>query len=104
MNQTRLRQLARLEKLAKPLHEAQRLAWRKWLWTVHGASCHAAILAFLIRYGNPKIDEPLSQACQRVDESCAWGECCKRFYSSFYWSEPHTRLNALSMGCPFVML
>ncbi len=30
MNQTRLRQLAQLEKLAEPLHEAQRQAWRKW--------------------------------------------------------------------------
>jgi len=30
---------------------------------------HAAVLAFVMRYGNPQIGEPLSEACRRVAES-----------------------------------
>jgi hypothetical protein len=40
-----------------------------------------AVLAFLVRYGEPQIDEPLSLACERCSESAAWKDCCDEFES-----------------------
>jgi hypothetical protein len=79
MSQIRFRQLARLEKWAKPHIEQKRklnVNRHLMLW---GAVGHASILAFLIRCGNPKIDEPLSCACQRFSESDTWKACCEMF-------------------------
>jgi hypothetical protein len=53
----------------------------EWKLTVYGAANHAAVLAFLIRYGNPRIDEPLSRACERCAYSAAWKDCCDEFKS-----------------------
>ena len=49
--------------------------------TIFGAADHAAVLAFLVRYGEPQIDEPLSRACERCAASDAWKDCCDEFKS-----------------------
>ncbi len=83
MIQSRLRQIARLEKLAEPYFERRRQLWREFQLTQLGAAGHAAILAFLVRYGDPRIDEPLSRACQRVSESDVWHTCCAKYLYHF---------------------
>jgi hypothetical protein len=45
---------------------------QRWQTVRRGAVGHATVLAFLLRYGEPKIEEPLSEACQRVTESEGW--------------------------------
>jgi hypothetical protein len=106
MSQNRFRQIARLEKLAKPHLEAGRRAEREWQSTLEGAAAHAASFAFLIRYGNPTIGEPLSLACQRVSESSAWRECCEKFPAMVmmphgeYSFEPHNRDHVAVIGRP----
>jgi hypothetical protein len=79
MRQTRIRQVARLEKLAQPYLKQKRQDDREWEHTIRGAVQHAAVLAFLIRYGDPRDDEPLSSACERCASSTAWNECCQEF-------------------------
>jgi len=90
MNQTRFRQIARLEK--RPVaYTNQREAIAQHLQKLrNGAVAHAAVLAFVMRYGNPQIGEPLSEACRRVTES----EACK---ASF---EPYSRDSVILMGHP----
>ena len=73
MSQVRFRQVARLERLArlyikrKQEYRTERLeVVRKELFV------QVANLSFLILYGDPKIDEPLSKAWQRCLESEAW--------------------------------
>ena len=90
MNQTRCRQIARLEK--RPVaYTNQREAIAQHLQKLrNGAVAHAAVLAFVMRYGNPQIGEPLSEACRRVAES----EVCK---ASF---EPYSRDSVTLMGHP----
>src|SRR6516164_7142800 len=79
MNQIRSRQIARLEKRAVPFIK-QRESLAQQLRKLHrGAVAHAAVLAFVMRYGNPQIGEPLSEACQRVTESEVWKSCCEKF-------------------------
>jgi hypothetical protein len=90
MNQNQFRRIARLETLTKPYLEARRRAERQWERTFHEAAGHAAILAFLIRYGNPIIGEPLSTACQRVSESRAWTKFSEEFqHSLLRWDEQY---------------
>jgi hypothetical protein len=81
MDEIRSRQIARLEKLAQPYIARRRQTEDEWRQTRQGAAAHAAVLAFLIRYGNATIDEPLSSAWKRCGESSAWTECCRRFPS-----------------------
>ena len=106
MSQTRFRRIARLEKLAKPYLELARQTERQWGRTLQGTAANAAILAFLIRYGNPNIGEPLSCACQRASESSAWKECCEKFPSALlyqskkYGFKPHDRSSAMLIGMP----
>jgi hypothetical protein len=108
VSQIRLRQVARLEKLAQPYIERRRQTEKEWQWTRQGAAAHAAILAFLIRYGKPTIDEPLSCAWQRCSETSAWKECCDRFSSIIvrapedteYPFEPNNRFRTLMYGMP----
>jgi hypothetical protein len=72
MNQIRSRQIARLEKRALP-HIKQREGIAQQLLKVRrGAIAHATVLALLVRYGNPRLGEPLSCACARVTESELW--------------------------------
>jgi hypothetical protein len=79
MNQIRSRQIARLEKRALP-YIKQREGIAQQFQNLHrGAVAHAAVLAFVMRYGNPQMGEPLSEACQRVTESEAWEACCEKF-------------------------
>jgi hypothetical protein len=40
------------------------------------AAASLATVAFIIRFGDPQIGEPLSRACGRVENSEAWKECC----------------------------
>jgi hypothetical protein len=79
MSATRFRRIARLEKLAQPYLEWKSGIDQEWQRTLRGAAAHAAVLAFLIRYGNPQIDESLERATQRCAEAAAWKECCDAF-------------------------
>jgi hypothetical protein len=108
MSQTRFRQVARLEKLAQPYIKRRQQTEKKWQQTRVGAAAHAAVLAFLIRYGNPTIEEPLSCAWQRCSESSAWKECSDRFQSSLmrsprgtvYPFRPDSRDHTWFIGMP----
>jgi len=103
MNQIRFRQIARLEKRAVP-HIKRREGLAKQLRNLHrGAVAHAAVLAFVMRYGNPQMGEPLSEACRRVTESEAWKACCEKFpvctwYRRNYSFKPHSRDNVCLIG------
>jgi hypothetical protein len=69
MSQVRRRQIARLEKLAGPMIERVRQADEDFkVRTKNNATSHAIGLGALILYGNPKEDEPLSEAWQRCME------------------------------------
>jgi ABC-type sulfate transport system substrate-binding protein len=61
MSRTRLRQIARLEELAQPYIERRRQIEKEWQRIPPGAAAHAAVLAFVIRYGDPKIGETFHQ-------------------------------------------
>jgi hypothetical protein len=106
MSQARFRRIARLEKLAHPYLEGRRHAEQEWKSTLRGAVANAAILAFLVRYGNPIIDEPLSCACQRCGESSVWRELADKFPAALlnsrrqYTFEPHNRDGARIIGAP----
>jgi len=79
MNQIRSRQIARLEKRALPyIKQRDRIA-QQLQKLRDGAVAHATLLAFVMRYGNPQMGEPLSEACRRVAESEAWKACCEKF-------------------------
>ena len=79
MRNTRIRQIARLQKLAQPFLKRKGDEDEQWTSIIKGAANHAAVLAFLIRYGKPQIDEPLSDACERCAQSAAWKDCCDEF-------------------------
>jgi hypothetical protein len=79
MNQIRFRQIARLEKRALPYIKRREGVAQQLRNLRHGAVAHAAVLAFIMRYGNPQIGEPLSEACRRVTESEAWKACREKF-------------------------
>lgn len=69
MSQVRRRQIARLEKLAGPMIERVRQADEDFKVRIkNNATSHAIGLGALILYGNPKEDEPLSEAWQRCME------------------------------------
>lgn len=72
MSQNRFRQIARLELAARPYIGMRNRIEHRWQVTCYGAAGHAAILAFLIRYGDPKIEEPLSCAWQRFQHMDVW--------------------------------
>jgi hypothetical protein len=79
MSATRFRRIARLEKLAEPYLEWKSQIEKEWEETLAGAARHAAVIAFVIHYGNPQIDEPLKCASQRCAEAAAWKVCCDAF-------------------------
>ena len=79
MRNSRFRQIARFEKLARPFLKQKHEADREWQRTIDGAVNHAAVLAFLARYGAPQISEPLSDAYERCAQSAAWKDCCDEF-------------------------
>jgi hypothetical protein len=69
MSQARRRQIARLEKLAGPTIKRVRQAEEDFKVRIEDrATSHAIGLGALILYGNPKEDEPLSDAWQRCME------------------------------------
>ena len=76
MSQFRFRQIARVEELAQPYIKRRRQIEKEWQGTIRVAADHAAILAFLIRYGDPKIGEPLSCAWERCINTHVWKEYC----------------------------
>ncbi len=61
MRDARFRQIARLQKFAQPFLSGKAMMLEQWELTIRGAANHAAVLVFLIRYGKPQIDEPLSR-------------------------------------------
>ena len=66
MSWVRHRQMSRLEKRAAPVIDYVRRkddAYKQWLKDC--ASLHAISLGALVLYGNPNVDEPLSDAWQR---------------------------------------
>jgi hypothetical protein len=79
MRNTRLRQIGRLQKSAQPYLGRKHQEDREWNLTVWRAANHAAVLAFLVRYGELRIDEPLSHACERCSESPAWKDWGQEF-------------------------
>ncbi len=79
MMRERLRQIARLEKKLKPdIERTQRLKSQEQFIACMAAS-YAANVAFIVRYGAPRIDEPLWRACKRVENSEAWDKYCEMF-------------------------
>ncbi len=83
MSVTRFRRIARLERQAEPYLEWKSGIEKEWQRTLRGAAAHAAVLAFLIRDGNPRLEEPLDCAIQRCAEADAWKECCNEFRTSY---------------------
>jgi len=79
MSQTRFRQIARLEKLAQPYIRRKRQIEKEWQAMPRHAAAHAAVLAFVIRYGDPEIGEPLSCAWERFINTNVWKECCDKW-------------------------
>jgi hypothetical protein len=79
MSQIRLRQVARLERLAL-LHVKTKSEYRAEMDEVLRSEAFVSVanLSLLILYGNPKIEEPLSNAWQRCVESKAWKECLEK--------------------------
>ncbi len=78
MIQARFRQIARLEKLATPFINRRREGKAHMLeCTRKEAFDYIANLGLLILYGNPRIDEPLLNAWDRVRKSAAWQQCRK---------------------------
>ena len=76
MTQARFRQIARLEKLATPYINRRREGETHILEVMREeAFRYVANLSLLILYGNPKTDEPLLNAWDRVRKSAAWQEC-----------------------------
>jgi hypothetical protein len=75
MNQTRFRQVARLENLAEPYLDKRRREAEPLKFLLRSASVVVANVSLLILYGKPKIDEPLLTAWQRCFESDAWQAC-----------------------------
>lgn len=74
-----IHQLARLESEARPYIQKIQAKNTGYERTSQAAAEHAAVLAFIVRYGNPSIKGPLQDACERCEQSDAWKECCKRF-------------------------
>ena len=79
MSQTRFRQIARLEKLAQPYIRRKRQIEKEWQAMPRHAAAHAAVLAFVIRYGDPEIGEPLSCAWERFINTDVWKGCCDKW-------------------------
>ena len=79
MTQTRLRQVARLEKLVRPYLERKQEQHSYMVGYMRGLAFRKlASLALLILYGNPRIDQSLSTAWHRCCESAAWKSCLRR--------------------------
>jgi hypothetical protein len=105
MSAMRMRQLRRLERLAQPYLKWQQRAEEQWQNTIDGAASHAAVLAFLFRYGDPKIGQPLSSACERISECPVWKELCDDFpvwlnQGGTYEFNPHSREAVSLIGLP----
>jgi hypothetical protein len=79
MSQTRFRRIARLEKLARPYIQRKQQIEKEWQSIPNHAAEHAAVLAFVIRYGDPKIGEPLSCAWERFINTHVWKEYCDKW-------------------------
>jgi hypothetical protein len=103
MSQVRFRQIARLEKLVQPYLKRTRQIEEEWQRTIRGAVSNAAVLAFIIRYGDPKIGEPLSCAWERFTNTDVWKECCDNwddpaFITGLYHGPPYGRDDVLVLG------
>jgi len=79
MSRSRFRRIARLERSAQPYIQRRQQIEEKWRFFPHYAASHSAILAFIIRYGDPEIGEPLSCAWERFIDGPAWNECCNKW-------------------------
>ncbi len=78
MNQAHFRRLARLEKRAQAYIERRRRVNVQMLEPFREfAFITIANLVLIVLYGNPKMDEPLLYAWDRVRKSAAWQVCRK---------------------------
>jgi hypothetical protein len=105
MYRIRSRQIARLKKSALPFIERRKGMAERWREVRRGAVAHATLIALLVRYGNPRLGEPLSCACARVVESELWALFRQKFPpdrtilpASFEHSFPCTRNRVTSLG------
>lgn len=105
MNQIRFRQIARLEKRVLPHTKQREGIEQQWQHVRRGAVAHATVLALLVRYGNPRLGEPLSCAGGRVAKSEFWGLFCQKFPpdrtiypDDFEYSFPFTRDRVTIIG------
>jgi hypothetical protein len=63
---SKFRRLARLEKLTGPyLHRQKAIEEARLAWQLMAARGHVISLAALVLYGEPKLAEPLEEACKR---------------------------------------
>jgi hypothetical protein len=108
MTRTRLRQVARLEKLVQPYLERKQEQHSHMAGFMRNfAFRKLANLALLILHGDPKIDQPLSAAWQRCRESAAWKGCLNKHpdfgdygrYEDYY--TPFTRLGEMYIAAYF---
>lgn len=87
MSSVRSRQVAALEKKLRPLIQPRENAKlreaREKNSEADQAASYLAYIAFLVRNGAPKIDEPLVEACHRVEKSEEWHELCEMFPNAF---------------------
>ena len=105
MYRIRSRQIARLEKLALPFIERRKGIAQHWQKVRNGAVAHATLIALLVRYGNPRLGEPLSCACARVVKSELWALFRQKFPpdrtifpANFEYSFPCTRDQVIIIG------
>ena len=105
MYQIRSKQIARLEKLALPFIERRKGIAQHWQKVRNGAVAHATLIALLVRYGNPRLGEPLSCACARVVKSELWALFRQKFPpdrtifpANFEYSFPCTRDQVIIIG------
>jgi hypothetical protein len=78
MRQIRFRQVDRLKKIALPyIERRQQYKIERHESLRQMAFQHIANLSLLLLFGNPRIDEPLLNAWDRVRKSAAWQACRK---------------------------
>jgi hypothetical protein len=101
------RQLRRIERLAQMVGsdiKRRRLAEREWQIAPLRAVQQAALLAFIIQVGDPRVDEALSVAWQRCKETETWARCCREFpvllcqRHGTFPIKPHDKRSASAIG------
>jgi hypothetical protein len=105
MNQIRSRQIARLEKRALPYLRQKESIAQQLRNLRRGAVAHATLIALVVRYGNPRLGEPLSCAGARIAKTELWASFRQKFPpdrtiypADFEYSFPNTRDQVTQIG------